>query len=385
MTRSPGAFDTDPIAAELVWAERRIALLDACVPRNAAAERERVVAAWEAGRPSLPRWVLPVRNGLGEVRRRLADVARQSLREHPHGALFAERAAELELEGALVEARGSPELPRLCRLRYPVTEREAAWAAELGAAWLDSISRAPPEEEVERVTPEALVVALRERIAATGLAARVELRGDLTAPVAVGEDVVFVAENGALRRDQIERMVLHEIEGHLVPRLAARREASGLFRVGSAGAGEDEEGRALLLEERAGHWATGTERGDVRRWELALRHRAAVAARAGADFVEIMRLLIDLGEGPRRAYRISERVLRGGGLAREIAYLPALKRVRAAFEERPELEGWMRRGRISVAAARWLDGCVGPPARTDEERVQTPGEAEGPRSSTTGT
>src|SRR5690606_3702835 len=103
--------------------------------------------------------------------------------------------------------------------------------------WLESISRAPPEAEAERVSPEALVVALRERIAATGLAARVELRGDLTAPVAVGEDVVFVAENGALRGDQIERMVLHEIEGHLVPRLAARREASGLFRVGTAGAG----------------------------------------------------------------------------------------------------------------------------------------------------
>lgn len=346
--------EPDPIAAELLWAERRIALLDSCAPRNAGAERERVVTAWEAGRPVAPRWELPLRASLGEVRRRLYDIARRAPREHPHGQLYRLRAEELDLEGALVEARGSSEFVRLSRLRYPVTAAEAEWAEELCAHWLESTApQAPAVDETKRVPSEVLARALRERIAALGLAARVEIRRDLTAAAAVGEDVVYVGVS-ELRADQIQRMVLHEIEGHLAPRLAARREVSGLFRVGSAGSGEDEEGRALLLEERAGHWASGTDPGDVRRRELALRHRAAVAVRGGADFVAIMRLLGELGEAPARAYRISERVLRGGGLAREIAYLPAFRRVCDALAERPELEDWMRRGRLSVAAARWL-------------------------------
>lgn len=346
--------ELDPIAAELLWAERQIALLDACVPRNAGAERERVVAAWEAGRTAVPLWELPRRESLGELRRRLDEVARRAPQEHPHGELYRLRAEELDLEAALVEARGSPEFLRLSRLRYPVTHLEAEWAAQLCTSWLASIPEASAAGEAKWVPAEALAHALRTRVVALGLAARVEMRRDLTALAAVGEDAVYVSAGGELRADQIERLVLHEIEGHLLPRLAARSEASSVFRVGSARAGEDEEGRALLLEERAGCWASGTEAGDVRRRELVLRHRAAVAVRDGADFVAVMRLLGELGESPPRAYRICERVLRGGGLAREIAYLPAYGRVRDALSKQPELESWMRRGRLSIEAARWL-------------------------------
>src|SRR5690606_39016909 len=112
-------------------------------------------------------------------------------------------------------------------------------------------------------------------------------------------------------------------------------------------------------EESHGFLGEETPNGVRRRRELALRHRVAVAVRQGADFVEQMRWLLAEGERLTDAYRICERALRGGGLGRELCYLPALARVRAAFRERPELEGWMRRGRISLAVARWFEDAQG--------------------------
>jgi hypothetical protein len=47
-------------------------------------------------------------------------------------------------------------------------------------------------------------------------------------------------------------------------------------------------------------------------------------------------------------------VQRGGGLGREVVYLPALLRVEQAFEREPELDDWLAAGRLSLAAARVL-------------------------------
>ena len=48
------------------------------------------------------------------------------------------------------------------------------------------------------------------------------------------------------------------------------------------------------------------------------------------------------------------RIHRGGGLAREVAYVPAYHEVAHAFAENAELERWFERGRVSLGAARDL-------------------------------
>jgi hypothetical protein len=100
----------------------------------------------------------------------------------------------------------------------------------------------------------------------------------------------------------------------------------------------------------------------ARRRDLAMRDLAGLAVGAGADWVETVRVLVDHGVAPRRAVTVCARVHRGGGLAREIVYLPAYHRVRTAFEQEPALETWLERGRISVAAARTLRTLGDPPA-----------------------
>lgn len=355
MSASGGREREDAIAGVLQGAERRIALIEACLPLNALAERERVVAGWRAGQELVPRWLLPRRAELTDVRAALAAVA-TAPPEDVFGQLYAARAAELELEAALVEARGTPLFRALCARRYAIGAVELREQLDRARRWIAETEHVAGHSEGPLASSSVLAQALQDRARELGLEARVVERPELASVAAVGEGVVFVgAGEHLLAAAQVPRVVCHEIEGHLAPRAAALGEDRALFRVGSTGAGEDEEGRALLLEERGGFLDPETLVGATRRRELALRHEVAHAARAGADFVELMRLLLRHGEPVERAYRTCERALRGGGLGRELAYLPAYERVRRAFAEAPSLENWMRRGRVSLDAARALE------------------------------
>ena len=53
------------------------------------------------------------------------------------------------------------------------------------------------------------------------------------------------------------------------------------------------------------------------------------------------------------------------GLGRELVYLPALSRVRAGLGAEPELEAYLERGRVSIAAARQLRALGEPPERPE--------------------
>src|SRR5262249_52921029 len=131
---------------------------------------------------------------------------------------------------------------------------------------------------------------------------------------------------------------------------------------------EDEEGRALVIEERY------ELLDDERRRELGIRHRMALDVRSGADWVESVRFGLAFGLTPRESVRIAARIHRGGGLAREVIYLPAWERVTRAFDADPTLEAWLERGRVSVDAARILDGAAEVPTRFDFVRESPPSD-----------
>ena len=69
---------------------------------------------------------------------------------------------------------------------------------------------------------------------------------------ACGDGVVFVCIGVSLRASEARRIAEHELLGHALPRLAARSHPLGLLRVGCARSSDDEEGRALHIEERSG-------------------------------------------------------------------------------------------------------------------------------------
>lgn len=338
----------------LARAEQTIRLLDRLVPENLASERERLVRAHLAGRAAEPRFVYRQAPEVEVLRSFLSSLASTVFGLGALGQLYAERARELELEAALVSARGTPEFLTLSRERHVFDSGQAECDALVGA-WLRE-SPSEPESELyaapvrvdDEADPRSLLSLLRARIGALRVPVRVELRPGLSSVAAAGDGFVVVRPEARLSPREAERIACHELIAHVLPRLCARREALGIYRVGCRGAGDEEEGRALLLEERAGFLLP------VRRRELALRHRSALLVRGGARWCELLGWLEGEGVAAEPAVELALRAARGGGLGREIVYIPAYLRLAGEFSRAPWLERFFERGRVSVAAARVL-------------------------------
>jgi len=342
------------VLAILGLAERSIALFDRCRPVNAAAEARRVRQLWAEGRPANPVWVYAPAPDLGPLRAELSRVQSDLAGGDAVDVLYAARARELELEARIAEAVGTPRFRELARERYPVPapggvhERARAWAA-LGPRSAERAGHADGAiRSDDRAHPESLLSQILAEVAARRLPISVLLRDDLQSVAATTADGVLIKPGVLLSARQARRIALHEVEGHVLPRQRARSAPLGLLAVGSAGAADDEEGRALALERRAGLF------GRERQVELGRRHLAASATAQGADWLETVRSLIDCGTPEALAMEIAQRVQRGGGLAREVVYLPALERVERACEREPELDAWLAAGRLSIEAARVL-------------------------------
>jgi hypothetical protein len=159
--------------------------------------------------------------------------------------------------------------------------------------------------------------------------------------------------------NEARRIAAHELLGHALPRVLARRHELGLLRVGSARSSDDEEGRALHIE------ALHDLLDDTRRRELGLRHTAALAMAGGASASECVEQLGQFGCDVEQALAIYTRVARGGGLCRELEYLPAWFRFTAASERDPESAAWLALGRLSLDAARVLRAQGVAPGGTD--------------------
>jgi hypothetical protein len=200
--------------------------------------------------------------------------------------------------------------------------------------------------------PGSLLCRLRDEIGKRRLPLRVLISANLASLAATGDGFVQIVAARSMSRRDVERTVLHEIEGHVLPRLAGAQASIGIFGIGTARGSDDQEGRALALEREKGFLDHG------RRVELALRHVAARAVEASADFPSTVRLLLDRGAALADALRLAARVHRGGGLAREAVYLPALLRVEAAIAADSGVDAVLAQGRVSVDAAPTLRAWV---------------------------
>lgn len=341
----------DRVAALFGLAERSIALIDRCRPSNAASEARRTSELWAQQQPQNPAWIYPRPTDLGPLRADLAGVASRLDRNDAIEALYAARAEELELEARIVEAIGDARFAALARLRYPLPRSGAT--RERAEAW----ARAGTEPEAAareviasdaQADPRSLLCQMSTEVALRRLPVSVVLKEDLQSVAATTSESVLVKPGVLLSAAEARRIVVHELLGHVLPRVRARSAPLALFRIGTRGAADDEEGRALALERRFGLL------GPERQVELGRRHLAALWAAEGADWVETVRALVDRGTPASTAMELANRVQRGGGLAREAVYLPALARVERAFRREPELDEWLAAGRLSLAAARVL-------------------------------
>lgn len=331
----------------------RVRLLGCATPSNLRAELARAEAAWSAGREDAPRFTYARPPELSAERAALAVIEEGCAGPGAHGTLLAGRARQLGVEAAACEVVGTPAFWGRARERFPRRDRFDDEADRVADAWSREPLPAPSSEHVasdDERDPRSLLRSMQRAIGERRLPFRAVVSAELAPLAATGDAVILVAAGRRLTADETARTVLHEIEGHALPAARSRSLDQPLFEAGTAFGSDDQEGRALLVEDRAAFL------GAARRRELALRHVGARSVEARADFVETARLLRRRGADTGEALRIAARVHRGGGLAREAAYLPAYLRVREALAKAPNLEDLLASGRISVEAARRLAG-----------------------------
>jgi len=341
-------------AETLVRAEERINLLGRVAPADVFGEAAKLARDYATRKPLVVTRAGDV-SGLGPVRHAVAHVQRATAPLGLIGRLYAERAEELELEARLVEASGTPQFRVLAAERFPEPSLELGRACDTFVAEAERL--VPPRaaelyRSDDETEPRSLISRLRLKVRELGLKFAVRVARSQLAAAATGNGVVSLRAGMRLTATAAERITLHELLGHALPRARARHATLPLLRAGTRGAADDEEGRALLVERRANLLDAERQR------ELALRHVAAVGVRRGAEPRDTVDMLVARGAPVERAVELALRVHRGGGLGREIVYLPAYFAVASAFAEEPSLERWFERGRIGLRAARELNRAL---------------------------
>jgi Domain of unknown function (DUF1704) len=350
--------------AALADAGARVRVIAANTPLNLRRELDRLEQAWRTGGTLTPSFTYDDPTDHGALRAVLEAIADALAKHGELGEIYAARARELADDAALCETAGTPALWGAARRRFAQRDRFDADADATADTWLaERPGDAPPDPDGadreqavrsdDELSPASLVSRLRQEIGQRRLPLRVVVKDNLASLAATGDGFVQVVKGRRLSRRDVERTVLHEIEGHVEPRVVASSARLGIFVVGTARGADDQEGRALCLERAAGFLDRG------RRHEIALRHLAARSVEAQADFVATARLLQDRGAALDVALRIAARAHRGGGLGREAVYLPALLRVEAAVAADGALDRVLAAGRVAVDAApalrAWVD------------------------------
>lgn len=337
----------------------RFPLLSAVTPKNAAHEQARLFEAWSRGQETSPRWEAPEidRRMLVSARRVLDEVLASLHREQGWLAVYRARFVELALDLTVLESAFTPALADAANARFADDDLDRREADALSARLRATATDEDDEEETiatdDPIEPRSLVSRMRARISELHLPVRVLVRERVGSLAAAGDGVVIVAANKRATARETERVVVHEVDGHVLPRERGRQGRFGIETLGSAGASEDEEGRALILEER--HGLLGARR----RRSLVARHLASRIVEGGGTYVDVVRAareLLPLEE----ALSVASRVMRGGhvhrgdvvsGLARERVYLAARARVGRAVEADPGLLDRLGARRLSLTAS----------------------------------
>lgn len=342
------------VQIELDLRLKRIAAVAHTLPartaRHGRGERARLVKALIEDKPLKPAFSSEPARVEREIWHAL-DEARVLAPEVSAGDLYLSRLDELELELTLLEVLGDPTRVRpMAARRFGTGDdlvrmgRSDVPLRDVAAVLLDEVS-GPAEARTLPATAEegpSLEAVLRRVAAVAGLEIDVRVEPELVADAAAGERTVFIS-NRRFGEREAARLAVHEVLGHLVAAANGRSQPIGLTTVGTAGSFTDQEGLALALEERSGLLDAARVRTFAARvWVTDRMH-------AGARFGDVARDLVrQFAFSARDAIALGERAYRGGGVARDAAYLRGWLRVRRALNAGEATIDELRIGRVGL-------------------------------------
>lgn len=361
---------SEVLAEEILTADRAliraagvIDWLAAITPVDAAEERVRTASTLSSGGVPAPRYTYRPVEVPPSLRAELH--AHLAVLESDGSALakmVADKIRETLGFADLVEAVGTARFGRvsaaLFREPTPASIRTArAWAAS-GA-----------EKGEARIVPaegaHSLASALRAEMRSYGIQWPIRRDRRFSASVVLRRGMLVLGGAGWISTAEQERLCAHEVGVHLVAVSNASAHPLGLFALGTAGCLADHEGAALCAEEARGALTP------YRRALLGARALAAAAALAGEPQGELARRLVDEhGLSPWDATVAAERGYRGGGLAKDLAYLSGYERVRASLpglDLGAFLSGRMRIEEVALVRGLITTGVLPAPRRVSRE------------------
>lgn len=263
----------------------------------------------------------PLETDVAGVRRALDAVPVDRVDHDVVRALLAEAAAHLDAQLRLLEARGSRSFVERSMDLWGTADDEVLDVA------LELLERLPPSPPpAAMVTPEQFAERARRevdhyRAQDPALQASVELRRDVPSLMVVQRSLL-VGTDSWIPAHRAEALIQHEVGTHLLTAITGGRQPLTLLEHGLAGYDETQEALGVLAE----HLVEGLDADRVR--TLAARVVAVRRLTDGARFPDLFRELhVDHDFDEWAAWTIAMRVVRGGGLTKDVIYLRGVTQV----------------------------------------------------------
>lgn len=252
-----------------------------------------------------------------ELQRAIDDVDVAAVDDPVLHRLFEAKATELRLYAELVAARGTPRFVEVSHQLYGTADDTLLALAH------DLLDRLPPaRSDVAVVAPDVFAARAAGEIAAyraavPGFRGSVEVRDDVPSLMVVQRQLL-VGNDSFIPVHRVEALVHHEVGTHLLTAETGGRQPLQLLEQGLAHYEETQEALGLLAE----HLVGGLDADRLR--TLAGRAVAARCVSDGADLDEVVAELEGRGFATRAAFVIALRIVRGGGLTKDVVYLRGL-------------------------------------------------------------
>jgi uncharacterized protein (TIGR02421 family) len=299
------------------------------------------LAAWRAGKASLPEIVYP-RTDFAATRATLADIAAQADARHPVGDYIRRSAESWRIATELLEAAGTPAVTACSAQLYgrpgdrvPGASLTNVDAARHFIAIADEYDSGALREEIPASIPaEVLRIELQQRLDAffgPGAVA-VETDPELIAKAAAGASRIRLRSATNFSDYDRDQLLAHEAFVHTLTAINGRAQPhlKSLAR-SSPRTTATQEGLAVFAELMSGSI-------DIARMKrISLRILAIDMALAGADFLDVFRFFLEAGQGEADSFASAQRVFRGaptgGGAAftKDSVYLHGLLSVHTFF------------------------------------------------------
>ncbi len=263
-----------------------------------------------------------------ELKRRLYAIRLEGIEDPTLARLFRDKRRELDRQITLLEDRDTPAFLGDSLALFGGVEDDLLAEAEALLAATPAGLRTADEDDSGGSRDYLGAAAFAERARAEldyyrsrwpTLKTQVHVRSDVPGVMVAGGDLL-VGQRVRIDPRRAEALLHHEVGTHVLTFVNGTAQPLKLLARGLPGYEELQEGLAVLAEYLAG----GLTRSRLRL--LAARVVAVKSLTAGADFVQVFRLLRDThGFSARAAFNVTLRVFRGGGFTKDAVYLRGLR------------------------------------------------------------